>query len=80
MTPEEQPTTAPTPADEWRWLEDVEGAEAMAWVRARNAEAEADLFADPAFAPLRQRILEVLEADDRIAYPSLHGDPRTDPT
>jgi len=74
------PGTAPTPADDWRWLEDVEGADAMAWVRSRNAEAEASLFADPRFEDLRRRVLEVLEADDRIAYPSLHGDPRTDPT
>ena len=66
--------------DDRIWLEDVDGDEAMAWVRARNAEAEADLFADPTFEPLRQRILDVLEADDRIAYPSLHGDPSTNPT
>ena len=66
--------------DERIWLEDVEGADAMAWVGERNAEAEATLFADPAFAPLRQRILDVLEADDRIPYPSLHGDPADDPT
>jgi prolyl oligopeptidase len=66
--------------DERIWLEDIDGTEAMAWVRERNAEAEARLFADPAFEPLRQRILEVLEADDRIAYPSLHGDPSGDPT
>ena len=66
--------------DERTWLEDIEGTDAMAWVRERNAEAEARLFADPAFEPLRQRILEVLEADDRIAYPSLHGDPADDPT
>ncbi|HEU5084711.1 MAG TPA: prolyl oligopeptidase family serine peptidase [Acidimicrobiales bacterium] len=66
--------------DPWMWLEDVEGDEALDWVRARNAEAEARLFRDPAFEPLRTRILEVLEADDRIAYPSLHGDPATNPT
>lgn len=66
--------------DERIWLEDIEGPDAMAWVRERNVEAEARLFADPAFEALRQRILEVLEADDRIAYPSLHGDPAGDPT
>lgn len=66
--------------DERTWLEDIEGADAMAWVRERNAEAEARLFADPSFEPLRERILEVFEADDRIAYPSLHGDPAEDPT
>src|SRR3546814_7724567 len=52
----------------------------MAWVRERNAEAEATLFADPAFPVLRERILDVLEADDRIAYPSVQGDPADDPT
>ena len=33
------------------WLEDVEGADALEWVRKRNAETEAELFADPAFEP-----------------------------
>jgi len=70
---------AETPPDEWLWLEDVEGDLALEWVRARNAESEASLFAEPAFDVLRDRILEVLEADDRIAYPSLLGDPGTDP-
>ncbi len=56
------------------WLEDVLGDTALAWVRERNAEAEATVFADDRFAGLRDEILEVLEAEDRIAYPSLHGD------
>jgi prolyl oligopeptidase len=29
--------------DPYRWLEDVDGAEALAWVRERNAEATARL-------------------------------------
>ncbi len=66
--------------DERIWLEDVDGDEALAWVAERNADAEASLFEDPGFGPLRERILEVLEADDRIAYPSLQGDPATNPT
>jgi prolyl oligopeptidase len=74
-------TPLPDPSDDpWLWLEEVDGDDAMAWVRDRNAEAEARLFADPAFEPLRQQVLEVLEADDRIAYPSLHDDPATNPT
>lgn len=60
--------------DEFLWLEDVDGDEAMAWVRQRNAVAESTLFADPTFERVRQSTLEVLEADDRIAYPSRHGD------
>ena len=60
--------------DEFRWLEDVDGPDALAWVRDRNARAEADLFAANEFDWLRTATLDVLEADDRIAYPSRHGD------
>lgn len=61
-------------ADPFLWLEDVEGARALDWVRARNAESEAQLFARPDFEQLRADTLAVLEADDRIAYPTRHGD------
>lgn len=60
--------------DEFAWLEEVEGPEALAWVREINAGAEADLFGEPLFARLRQEVLEVLEADDRIPMPARHGD------
>jgi len=60
--------------DEFRWLEDIEGSEALAWVHERNADAERTLFADPEFERLRASTLEVLDADDRIAYPTRHGD------
>ncbi|MEO1064507.1 MAG: prolyl oligopeptidase family serine peptidase [Actinomycetota bacterium] len=56
------------------WLEEVEGADALDWVRARNAEAEAHLMADPRFAELRSSVLEILEAEDRIDRPTVHGD------
>ena len=59
--------------DPYLWLEDVDGDAALDWVRARNADTEADLFADPVFEPLRRSTLEVLEADDRIPMPSRHG-------
>ncbi len=62
------------PADEFLWLEDVEGEAALDWVRERNARAEAVLFADPNFERVRVSTLDILEADDRIAYPSRHGD------
>ncbi len=60
--------------DEFRWLEDVEGDDALAWVRERNARAEVQLFAANEFEWLRTATLDILEADDRIAYPSRHGD------
>ncbi|MFT6392426.1 MAG: prolyl oligopeptidase, partial [Ilumatobacter sp.] len=60
--------------DENLWLEDVEGDDALAWVRERNERAEATLFVDPGFEQVRVSTLDVLEADDRIAYPSRHGE------
>ncbi|MEA3077139.1 MAG: prolyl oligopeptidase [Actinomycetota bacterium] len=60
--------------DAWAWLEDVEGEDALGWVKEQNARTEADLFAAPQFEGLRADILEVLEADDRIAMPSRHRD------
>ncbi|MEM9037449.1 MAG: prolyl oligopeptidase family serine peptidase [Actinomycetota bacterium] len=56
------------------WLEDVEGDEALAWVRERNAESEAELFASPRYERLRTSTLEILEAEDRIDRPTVHGD------
>ena len=56
--------------DEFRWLEDVEGGDSMAWVRIRNERAESELFDAAEFDWLRTSALDILEADDRIAYPS----------
>lgn len=61
-------------ADEFLWLEDVDGVAALSWVRERNARAEAVLFADPTFERVRTSTLELLEADDRIAHPTRHGE------
>ncbi len=46
----------------------------MAWVRERNEIAESTLFLEPTFERVKASTLDVLEADDRIAYPSRHGD------
>jgi prolyl oligopeptidase len=59
-------------ADEYAWLEDVDGDRALAWVRDHNRRTESELFSDPRFEDLRGRILALLEADDRIPLPSVH--------
>ncbi|MFD3696916.1 prolyl oligopeptidase family protein [Streptomyces sp. NPDC058646] len=59
--------------DEFGWLEDVEGAEALAWVGERNAETLAALTADPGFEVLRGELREVLDAGDRIPYTVRRG-------
>ncbi|MHB1289674.1 MAG: S9 family peptidase, partial [Georgenia sp.] len=51
--------------DPFAWLEDVEGEQPLAWVRERNAEAEAALRS-PRFEELRSGILEVLDSAEKI--------------
>ncbi|MEM1331953.1 MAG: S9 family peptidase, partial [Actinomycetota bacterium] len=60
--------------DRFLWLEDVEGEDALGWVRARNAEAEAAWFDTPDFERIRASTLAILEADDRIDVPTRHGE------
>ncbi|UYG17152.1 prolyl oligopeptidase family serine peptidase [Brachybacterium huguangmaarense] len=63
------PAGLPAPdgsSDPWQWLEDVTGEDALAWVRERNARAEAEIDADGLSATLRDEILAILDATDRI--------------
>lgn len=53
-------------ADPHQWLEEVTGEQALDWVKARNADAEARLAANPAFASTQDAIREVLDSDARI--------------
>jgi prolyl oligopeptidase len=59
------PTAAEDP-DRWLWLEDVQGERALDWVRARNAESRRRIEAWPDFGATRGRLLEILDATDRI--------------
>ena len=60
--------------DPFLWLEDVEGDQPLAWVEERNRKARETLAASPSFAALEQRLLAILDADDRIPYLSKAGD------
>ncbi|MBL8345659.1 MAG: S9 family peptidase [Rubrivivax sp.] len=81
MTPPLPPSrsTAPdTPdprdtEDPYLWLEEVQGERALAWVRERNAESEAQLRADPGFDALRAQLREVLDSRGQIPYVSRLG-------
>jgi prolyl oligopeptidase len=64
--------TAP-PEDPYLWLEDVAGEEALAWVRGRNAESQGELEATPGFGPLRDRLLAIYDARDRIPEVTAYG-------
>ncbi|GAB3840101.1 hypothetical protein [Dactylosporangium cerinum] len=63
-----------TAEDAHLWLEEVDGADAMAWVRDRNAETVAALTGEARFAELRDEIRIVLDADDRIPMIAWHGE------
>jgi len=63
-----------TDEDPYLWLENVTGEEALAWVRARNAETVAELTGGARFTGLRDELREVLDADDRIPYVRRRGE------
>ncbi len=59
--------------DPYLWLEDVDGEEAIAWVKEQNSKATAELAASPAYQPIYDRALAILDSGDRIPNPVLHG-------
>ena len=63
-----------TNEDPWLWLEEVTAERSLDWARARNAESQAVLEADPAFAEHRDRLLTILDSDARIPAISKAGD------
>ncbi len=67
QTPTEQP-------DKYKWLEDVNGARSMAWVKTENERSAKILEADPHYPVLEAAELKVLESPDRLPIPSINGD------
>jgi prolyl oligopeptidase len=63
---------ATTPAEDlFAWLEQVDDARAMDWVRAENAKTAAVLENDPRYSDLFKEALAIAEAKDRIPEPSI---------
>ena len=62
------------PADKYQWLEDVNGARSVEWVKAENARTAKVLEADPRFATYTAEALKVLEDPSRLPIPDLRGD------
>jgi prolyl oligopeptidase len=61
-------------ADDHLALEAVQGAEAMAFVRASNERALAALTTDPRYETFRAQAEAILTSQDRLPYPSFLGD------
>ncbi|WP_326561714.1 prolyl oligopeptidase family serine peptidase [Micromonospora sp. NBC_01796] len=72
-----QPAQGPSRVDEedtFRWLEDLDSAAATAWVADRSAETLSAYAGTDSYAHLRDGLRQVLDADDRIAYPTWRGE------
>lgn len=64
-------TAAPGSDDPYLWLEEVEGAEALAWAAEQNAFSVPRLQGDARFESVRAQIESLLTSDDRIPTPEL---------
>jgi prolyl oligopeptidase len=60
--------------DENLWLDDIDGAKPLDWVKARNAETVAKYAESQDFKTLDARLLEMLDSDARIPMVSKIGD------
>ena len=59
--------------DPWLWLEEIEGERALAWVEGQNQRTLDALSGAPEYRAIHDRALAILDSDDRIPYPSIHG-------
>ena len=76
-SPSEAPmsiSTVSTGSDPYAWLEDVTGDKPLAWAKQQNTRTEAELAADPGFARLKTRLLEVLDSKEKIPGVEKIGD------
>ncbi len=69
-----QAQTSAAADDPHLWLEEVQGEQALAWVRERNAESQKILQARPEYEPTRARMLEILNSKERIPNVVRRGD------
>lgn len=77
-----RPTLAAPDDDPYVWLEDVDGAKAIAWADAESAHTMAR-FGDSAFATDRDTLAAILDRPDNIPYigragQALSADPERD--
>ena len=62
-----------TGEDPYLWLEEVDGADALAWVEERNRATRAALAEDPGFVSLQKRLRALFDAEDRIPWVRKRG-------
>ncbi len=64
---------APDTTDRYRWLEEMHGDRAMAWVNVENTKTAGVLEKDPRFAGIYRSALAIGQANDRIPYVQFLG-------
>lgn len=64
--------------DPYLWLEEVEGARAMEWVKAHNETSLGTLQGDPRYEALHQQALDLVQSRDRIPSPGFTHDGHVD--
>src|SRR5947209_3683743 len=72
-TPQQSSAAQTSGDDPFTWLEDVEGKRSMDWVNARNAATLAELTRNPLYQSFYDRIKQILDSKDKIAYPEIIG-------
>ncbi len=62
------------PDDPFRWLEDVHGEKAMAWVKQHDEKTTRVLEARKEYRPIYERTLQILDSKEKIPSPELLGE------
>lgn len=65
--------SAATQKDPYGYLEEIEGAKAIAWAKKENARSLPVLEADPRFADMRKEALAILTSTERLPLGSIHN-------
>lgn len=60
--------------DPYLWLEEVEGEQALEWVKAQNEKTLKKYRNRPEFQEIYDRALEILNSQEKLVYPSMIGD------
>jgi prolyl oligopeptidase len=58
--------------DPFTWLEEIEGAKAIEWAKAENAQSLRVLEGDPRFAPMRAEARTILTSPSRLPLGTIH--------
>ena len=60
--------------DPFLWLEEVEGEEAIKWVKAQNSTTLSKYEGSERFCEIEKRSLEILDSKEKLVYPQFVGD------